>query len=220
VTQRNRWRLVCLLLVNTAWGCSSTTIPQPTKSPQAITTPKPTTAPIAGWKKIAGNGVTLSLPDNYDGGNPSQDIDAISQKLKTISPEYGKRIEALKQHPSNIALLAFDPQSAKSGFLTNVNITTEQLPQGTTVEQTVDNIGKQFATNYVVLDQKIVLLDQDQAGRIVAEATASGKAIKQLSYVIQKDNRVWLVTYATSASEFEQRLPGFEKSVRTFTLPS
>lgn len=220
MTQRNGWLLVCLLLVTTAMGCSQTTTSQPTTSPQTVTKPEPTASPIAGWKKIAGDGVTLSLPESYEGGNPSQDIDAIAKKLKAISPEYGKRIESLKEQPSNIALLAFDPQSAKSGFLTNVNITTEKLPPGTTVEQTVENIGKQFATSYLVVDQKIVSLDKYQAGRIVAEATAAEKPIKQLSYVIQKDNRVWLVTYATSASEFEQRLPGFEKSVRTFTLPS
>ena len=221
MTQQSRWLLVCLLLLSTAVGCGQTTKPQSTTSPQAASPSSPD-SPQAGWQTMQGNGVRLSLPASYEGGNPSnpKDLDAIAQKLKAIDPKYANRIESLKQNPSALNLLAFDTQKAKSGFLTNVNITAEKVPAGTTVEQYLDAAVKQLSGQFQVVDQKVVSLEKYQAGRVVAETTAGGIPIKQLFYFVQNGNNFWLVTYSTSKNEFDQRLPNFEQSIRTFTLPS
>ncbi|GAC1469497.1 MAG: hypothetical protein NVSMB70_14600 [Chamaesiphon sp.] len=203
-------------------GCSHTH-PQNSYPPKSPTTPLPATSPTlphSDWKIIKGNGVELSLPESYTGGNPSKDLDAIAQKLKTIDPEYEKRIESLKANSTAIALLAFDMQSAKSKFLTNVNVTTEKVPSGTTVEQYLDAAVKEMPSDVQVVDQKVVSLEKYQAGRVVAQSTAGGTLIKQLFYFIQNGNNFWLVTYSTAASEFDRRLPNFEESLRTFTPKS
>ncbi len=220
MTQQIRGMLVCLLLLSTIVGCGKSK-PETTTTPQGTqgrTTSKPPTIPRDGWKEIAGQGVTLSLPANYEGGNPSTDLDEITQKLKAIAPSYAQSMEVIKQNPEAIALLAFDPQSGKSGFLTNVNITKEEVPQDVTVEQYLKAASQQIANQYKVLEQKVVPLDQYQAGRITAEAKAGEITIKQLFYAVKNDKKFWLVMYSTTSAEFDQRLPNFEQSIRTFKV--
>ncbi len=220
MNQRSQLLFVCLFLLSTAIGCGNTTTPQSPQSPQS---PQPTTSlqvPVASWKTIKGNGVELSLPPNYEGGNPSKDLDALTQKLKAVGPEYTQGIQSLKANPNAVALLAFDPQSARSGFMTNVNITTEKVPSGTTIEQYLDAAVKQLGTQYQVVERKVVSVGSYQAGRILAESIVEGKPIKQLFYLIKNGDTFWLVTYSTAKSEFDQRLPNFEKSISTFALSS
>lgn len=217
--QRSRWLLVCLLLLITTVGCDKTTTPKPTTSPQAASPASPA-SPVVSWKTINGNGVQLSLPPSYEGGNPSTDLDAIAKSLTAIDPKYAQGIASLKANPSAVALLAFDKQSAKSGFMTNVNVTTEKVPDGTTVQQYLDAAANQLVGSYQLVDKKVVSIGKYQAGRIVAEGSAGGTPIKQLFYLIQNGNNFWLVTYSTAKSEFDKRLPDFEKSISTFMLPS
>ena len=228
--QGNRWLLICCLLLSTITGCGKTQ-PQATSTPQATLTPQPATtpqaapvpaSPLGAWKTITGNGVSLSLPASYQGGNPSkdQDLDAIAQKLKTIDPEYEKNIESLKENASTLAFVAFDLPQDKSKFVTNVNIAMEKVPDATTVEKYLNAAVKEMSAHFQVTDQKVVSLDKYQAGRIVAEDTTTGTPIKYLFYLVQKGNNFWIVTYTTATNEFDQRLPNFEKSIRTFTLSS
>jgi serine/threonine-protein kinase len=218
------WGLfVCLLLLS-VMSCSERT-PQATDTSQATqgTEAKTTSGsavPEAGWKAIAGEGIVLSLPGNYEGGNPSTDIEKIGEQLKAIAPDYNEKIQALKRNPEAIALIAFDPQSPSVGTLTNVSITKQKATDGTTVEQYLKSAKEQLTPQYNVVEQKLVSLDQYQAGRMVAEATAGETPIKQLFYVVQDGNIVWLVTYSTTAAEFDQRLPNFEKSIRTLKFPT
>jgi serine/threonine-protein kinase len=221
MTQQIRGMLVCLLVLSTIVGCGKTT-PEATTTPQGTqgkTTSQSATVPQDGWKEIAGQGVTLSLPANYEGGNPSTDLDEITQKLKAIAPSYAQGMEVIKQNPDAIALLAFDPQSGKTGFLTNVNITKEDVPQDVTVEQYLQAASQQIASRYKVLELRHVIpLDQYQAGRIMAEAKAGEITIKQLFYAVKNDNKFWLVMYSTNSAEFDKRLPNFEQSIRTFKV--
>jgi serine/threonine-protein kinase len=219
---RSSYFLGGLLLLSLMAGCGQTTNIQSPTSPQKETTAELATTNAIVWKTIVGNGVELSLPESYVGGNPNarQDLEAIAQKLKTIDPKYEKTIEALKKNSSAIALLAFDAQNDKSKFVTNVNVTQEQLPAGTKIEQYLDHAVKQLSTRFHVVDQKVVSLEKYQAGRVVAESISGEIPLKNLYYVIQSGNDFWLVTYATTQGEFDRRLPNFEESIRTFNLPS
>lgn len=215
-----RGLLICIFLLGSIVGCNQTP-PKATnpESPQA-TDSQSTVMPEAGWKIIEGEGVTLSLPPEYEGGNPSKDLDEIGKKLKAIDPEYENRIEAIRQNPAAIAFLAFDAQNTQSGFLTNVNIATETVIEEVTVEQYLDAATGELSAMYQIEDQKVVSVDQYPAGRIVAEIEAGETRIKQLFYTIQDGDTFWIVTYATTADEFDQRLPSFEKSIQSFRVQS
>ena len=219
--QRNWWLMICMSLLITTVGCNQQKPPQTTTSNQANLSGA-ATSPSASWKFIKGNGVEISLPSSYEGGNPSnkQDLNALASKLKTINPEYEQRIAAIKQNPNAIALLAFDTQNNQSGFLTNVNITTQAVENGTTLDKYLQAATQQLTTQYDILERKVVLLGKEKVGRIITQPKASGAPIKQLFYIVPQGNRFWLITYSTSKTEFDQRLPNFEKSIRTFKLVS
>lgn len=147
-------------------------------------------------------------------------MDQIAKRLKAIDPSYEERIGKIEQRASAIALLAFDPQSSESGFLTNVNITKEEVPAGVTVEQYLQAATQQLDKYYQVVEQTVVPLNLQRAGRIVVEGKAGETPIKQLFYTVQSDNTFWLITYSTTVAEFDQQLPKFEQSIQTFTFPS
>ncbi|HBL58299.1 MAG TPA: hypothetical protein DDZ80_07175 [Cyanobacteria bacterium UBA8803] len=223
MTQPIRGLLIGLLLLSAIAGCGKTN-PQNNQTFQEVqptstqATPQSSTAPKQGWKTIAGAGVSLSLPEQYEGGNPSKDINKIAEKLEAIRPGYSARIESIKQNPEAIALLAFDAQNANSEFMANVNIAKEQVPNEVTIEQYLQAATQQLAAQYKILEQKVVPLEPYQAGRIVAESTVGETTIKQLFYTVKKGNMVWLVTYSTTPAEFDQRLPNFEESIRTLKI--
>ena len=221
MTPRNWWLMICMSLLITTFGCNQQKTPQATTSNQT-NSPQATTSPSPSWKVIKGNSVELSLPPSYEGGNPSneQDLNALASKLKTINPEYEQRIAAIKQNPNAIALLAFDTQNNQSGFLTNVNVTTQSVENGTTLDKYLQAATQQLTTQYDILERKVVALGEDKVGRIITQPKSSGAPIKQLFYIVPKGNKFWLITYSTSKTEFDQRLPNFEKSIRTFKLVS
>lgn len=231
MTQRKIGLIVCMLLLSTAVGCSKAT-PEAKTSPSAGDTSSTAAVPSTGTasptaantqvnlKKIQGNGVELSVPTDYEGGNPSTDLDTLSKKLTAINPKYDKALEPLKKNPSAVAFLAFDVQSAKTGQPTNVNITKQKAPPGLTVEQAMNKAAQQLQAPYQVLEQKVVPLDKYQAGRILAQVPNPNPKVKQLFYIIKNADTFWVLTYVTSADKFDQLLPTFEQSARTFNVKS
>ncbi len=245
MTQQIWGKLVCLMLLMTLVGCgeqspqeeqaTETETPQEQTSEQspqetaqatdeaqekAESESESSAKSAEGWQVMKGQGVSLSLPENYTGGNPSTEIDRIAEDLEAIGPGYGSRVEAIRQNPEAIALLAFDPNSVESGFLTNVNVTREQVPEGVTVEQFLEAATQQIANQYNIVNQEVVSLEPYQAGKIIAEATVAEVPIKQVFYAVKDENTFWLVTYSTTLEEFDQRLPNFEQSIRSFTASS
>jgi hypothetical protein len=185
----------------------------------------PTPTPIAGWKKFEGSTkkgarVELWLPENYLGLDPSKDLDLIIEKLKALGSDYEQMAQAIKQNQLAIALLAFDSKLSASGFLANVNITTDQVLSALTLDLIMESIVKESPDHpsFHLLEQGIVSLDRYQAGRIVMESEYPEARVKQLIYIIKQDNNVWTITFSAGADEFDQYLPVFEQSIRTFVI--
>lgn len=231
-----------ILLITSVVGCGQTTPQSPVSpsispsaevspTPQASASPEPSISPTitdtstVSLKKIQGEGVELSIPNNFEGGNPSKEIDTLSQKLKKVSPEAEAGLEKIKQNPSVFALIAFDPQISSTKFLTNINIRQVQAPPGLTIEEALEALNKELTnpsnqTSYSVLDSKVESVKSYKAARILGEPKNTPIPLRQLIYTIKDGDRLWLVTYSTPANEYEQRLPGFEKSIQTFTVKS
>ncbi|MBZ8179900.1 DUF1795 domain-containing protein [Oscillatoria salina] len=214
MTQKiNNLLIYLLLLLTGIAGCNSVV-------PQAQETKAQIEIPQASWHEISGNGVVLELPQDYFGGNPRTEIDEITSQLKTIAPIYEEKITEIKQNSHAIALLAFDRTSGKAQIPTNVNITTDRSAPEETIEDYLDRLTTQLSSLYRIQDQKLLSLEDYQAGRIVAEAEINQTRIKQLFYTIKNDDTFWIVTYTTTAEQFERRLPDFEKSMRTLKITS
>ena len=213
MTQCIRTILICLLLLGSIIGCTQTT-------PEATQTSPPIESPQAGWKNIVGGGIILSLPQSYEGGNPSTEIDEIEEKLIGINPSYAQRIQKIKQNPTAIALVAFDSHSDSPRLLSNVNVTAQKVDEGVTVEQYLDRTANQLSSIYEIEVQEVLSIDQYQAGRIVAALEAGETPFKQLIYTVKNNDTFWVVIYTTTTDAFNQQLPNFEKSIQSFRLQS
>jgi len=184
-------------------------------------TEPPASAPPsnADWITIQGNGVGLSLPPDYTGGNPGTEFAQLKAKLNQISPSYAERFAAIEANPEAIALLAFDGKNTAAGFLTNVTIAAERVPEPVPLEDYVRAASSHLSQNYQIESQGLLQVGAYPAGQIVGVITADNDVkVRQLFYLIQAVDTFWIVTYATPASEFEQRLPQFQQSIQTLKL--
>ncbi|MEG4251464.1 hypothetical protein QUB37_23515 [Microcoleus sp. AT3-A2] len=214
MNKKNFLLVLCLLLPSLVIGCKQPQTSQQTSSPFVPTQ----TTTIPGWKKFEGRGVQLQLPESYSGGDLSQYLDVVVQKLESLGPYYQQVAQSLKQNPSAFVIWAFDSKVSKAGFLSNVAIAIESVGPTVTIDTYLDLIPKQLPSEFRVVEQKKVSLDRYQAGQIVIEATISGVTAKQIIYTIKQGSNMWIVAFSTTAEEFEQRRPTFEQSINTFSV--
>ncbi|NEO27228.1 MAG: hypothetical protein F6K03_10110 [Kamptonema sp. SIO4C4] len=200
---------------NTASNASPTTTTSPeSQNQQTESSPDST----ADWKVIQGEGITLNLPNRYEGGNPRTDLDAIEAKLKESAPEYAGRLQALKANPNSLALVAFDFQGDTPEQFTHVNAASETTPEDVSLDAYMDAVGQTLSQLYTIEKQEIVSVGDYQAGQIIGEVEANNTTMKQLFYMIPQGQQFWIVTYATSADQFADRLPEFEQSIQTVQI--
>jgi hypothetical protein len=161
----------------------------------------------------------LQLPESYSGGDLSQYLDVVVQKLESWGPYYQQVAQSLKQNPSAYAIWAHDSKVGKAGFLTNVAIAVESVGSTVTTDTYLDMITKQLPSEIRVVEQKKVSLGGYQAGQIGTETIIpNGTSVKQIVYTIKQGSNMWTVAFTTSAEEFEERIPSFQQSINTFSV--
>lgn len=177
--------------------------------------------PESEWITVQGNGVRLSLPPDYTGGNPGVEFAELKAKLDQISPSYAERFATIEANPEAIALLAFDGKNTSAGFLTNVTIAAERVPGEVSIEEYVRAASNHLSQAYEIESQGLLQVGAYPAGQIIGVITADNEVeVRQLFYLIQAEDTFWIVTYATPATEFQQRLPQFQQSIQTLQLSS
>ena len=114
-------------------------------------------------------------------------------------------------------MLVYDTKIGPTNFLTNVNVVKEKVVSTVTLELYLESSSKQMASyGFKVSEQKIIQLDNYEAGRLVVQADTL-KA-KEAIYVIKEKNTMWVITYATGTNEFSVRLPTFDQSANTIKI--
>lgn len=214
MNKKNCLLVLCLLLPSLVIGCKRPETTQQTSSPFVATQ----TTTIPGWKKFEGRGAQLQLPESYNGGDPSQNLDVALQKLESLGPYYQQIAQTLKQNPSAFVIWAFDSKVGKPGFLTNVSIAIELVGATVTTDTYLDALTKQLPSEFRVLERKQVTVNRYQAGELVTEVAIAGVSAKQIIYAIKQGSNMWIVVFSTSAEEFEQRRPAFQQSINTFSV--
>ncbi|NJL89667.1 MAG: hypothetical protein HC916_07605 [Coleofasciculaceae cyanobacterium SM2_1_6] len=161
---------VCLCLVVSLSGCQQ-------KIPDVLASPP------GDWVAIRGEGVALSLPRGFVGGNPGRELAEIQAQLGAIDPDSEKKFRAVSQNPTAVALVAFDTQGSqapKIPMTTNVNITSQSLPKDAEAQALLAMGAKQIMTSssdslgsYQILQQQVVTLQEREIVKIIATIAIS-----------------------------------------------
>ena len=201
---------------------ASTPTPEPTSTPAPTPTPVPTSTPaptsIPGWSKMEADNVSIWLPDTYTGGDLVNDLDVVVSKLEALGPEYEQIAQTIEANPSLFLIWAVDSNIGSTGFLTNMNLSHEEVLSAVTLDMYVQAIEQQLPSSFTITDQKKVQIGSDEAARLEIEMNQSGITAKQLMYVIKNNSTLYNITYSTGLDEFTDRLPEFEQSANTFTI--
>ncbi|TET51418.1 MAG: hypothetical protein E3J64_06915 [Anaerolineales bacterium] len=200
--------LLSLALVGAALGCGL----------GGTSADDPTATPIPSWKRFEGGGAELWLPESYEGGNIAEDVETVADTLRQLGPDFEQMAQLIEQNPDMYAIWAFDMHVGDLGFLTNVNVIREQVMSATTLDAHMDAALAQLPSQFQVTDREAATLGDLQAGRVIILFDIGGMQGAGLMYVAKDDNTMWVITYATSASEFDQRLSTFEESAGTFAI--
>ena len=211
---------IWLLLLFTTLACGQAITSPPTALSEPTATPnlEPTATSIPGWERFEGGGAELWLPQSFEGGDISEDIDVVVENLRRLGPDFEQIAQMIEQNPSMYAIWAFDSDVGGSGFLTSVNVIKEQVLSAITPETYLDMALPQFPPQFQVVEQDILSVGNYQAGRVVIEFAVSAVPGKEVMYVIKNGNTMWVITFATAMDEYDQRLPVFEQSVLTFKV--
>jgi hypothetical protein len=174
--------------------------------------------PPLGWEKFEGQGAGIWLPESFDGGDLSQDLDVIVARLRSFGPDFEQMAQTIEQNPSIYAIWVFDSNIGDSGVITNVNVVSEMVLSVISLDMYLDAVLQQLPPEFQVVERDLPTIGNNQAGRLVIEAVISGVQIKELLYTMKFENKIWAVTFATGDSEFDDRLPVFEQSIATFEV--
>jgi len=171
------------------------------------------------WQTLQGEGMSLSLPESYQGGNPVRDLNEIETALNRLDEGYSKRLQPIKQNLERTAFIAFDARSLTQDALTNVNVVQHPLNQATSLEDYLGQIAQQLRQTHQIQEETIITQNQSPLGRIVTNVTTEeGISMKQLFYVQLQGETIWITTYTTPTSEFQGRLANFEQSITSLKV--
>jgi hypothetical protein len=192
----------------------------PTQAKAATATLAPTEASIAGFKNFLGEGLSISLPDTFIGGNLGTDLDLIIANLKKLGSDFSQTVTLIEQNRSLFVLWAFDSNMNDTKFLTNVNIIKQPVLSSITLQMMMDATAQSLPAQFTVTESKIVTLGPNKAGRIQVAATVQGTDVKEVFYLVMdsEHSMMYAITFATSVGEFDKRLPVFDQSVSTFKV--
>ncbi|MEA5469515.1 hypothetical protein [Spirulina sp. 06S082] len=224
MSQKLRRFAIVLLLMFPLIGCdrpdsSATKTDSQTSSHQASATSVEERIINPDFRKLQGDRVSLYLPPGYEGGDPQKDIEKMAVNLEGAGSEYENLSSALRETKDLVALVAFDNKNAQGGFVTNVNVTSQKMPQGTNLEEFQQAISNDLErVGYEILEQDIQDLKKWQAGRITVKIETGKTKITQLVYIVLDRDIFWVITYSTPTEEFTDRVKDFEDSIITFDV--
>lgn len=180
------------------------------------TTPEPT--PIPGWQLFEGDEVELWLPDSFEGGNLEEDLPVVVDALRNLGPDFIEIAATIENNPEAFAIWAFDSQMGSPGFLTNVNVTREQVLSVVSLDDYLDAVSRQLGPGFEILSQEKVQLNGTEAGLLEIALQLPEVNARELVYIMKEGNTIYALTYATHEEEWEERRPVFEQSAQTFRV--
>jgi len=192
---------------------------QPSIRPTATHIPKPTATLMAGWHRVMGKGVSISLPDAFVGGDLSESTkQAIAEQTEPTNKAPVTMLEALEQVPDQqILLVAVDTKSSQSGSLLMLTITGEAVSAVLHPLTHLEAYTHQLPLlPFIVRSKEERSIAGNPAGRMIIEW--GNKGARQVLYAIRVNTHMYVVGFSVPYDKYEEMLPIFEQSIQTFAI--
>lgn len=192
--------------------------PLPVAAEYAVTapTPEPLSTPAPPTTRDFDIGpIRLIAPVSYAGGDLLNDREGVLAEMRALGGTFERGADQFAASGLPARLLIYDRTLGPSGVVTNITAVQSGLPPGMSVDAFVKQSVASFPPEVRYIGgANVALFD----GRYIIETrmSAGGAEVAQYivvhpSLIVHDDGRremtVWLVTFTTGASEWEQRRP-------------
>ncbi|MGD8821855.1 MAG: toll/interleukin-1 receptor domain-containing protein [Anaerolineales bacterium] len=169
------------------------------------------------WGHYTTNEISLWMPPNWQGGDPSADLPAMLDAIEEANPDFAQYAAAIRANPDAFLYWGYDLNSTAS-FLTNMNIVTERVPSSITVNQYIDLLSQQLPAMYEIVSTDIYSKNGYQVGELVSQVEMGGAQVGQIMFILRGDNAVYALTFSTQLNEFNQRVETFRQIFEYFEI--
>ena len=167
----------------------------------------------ADWKTYSGKGIRLWLPPAYEVGKSFGDLSGIASKLKEPAAGYDQISRAIKRDPTSIVLFAFDADSANAGHSSSVGVTSQEMPEGMGLQDSMDAGIVDQAPTLTISDKRIVSLGGRQMAQMELVGKIGSKQVTQVVYIASGGQTVIQAVFQCYSQDFQQQLPVFQKII-------
>jgi len=199
-----------------------TATPRPTATMRPTNTPQPTIDVPNGFKPLEGDGITLWLPESFEGGSMTgKDREILLKAMSNLGGVYNDMVEQFKDSGTAFLFYGYDTVLGERGNLTNVNVVEIPMMSRMTPLTAAEILAQQFPKQLPgvkVLSTEAVSLPRYDAARLTLALTLKQAKLKEAFYLVHANGKFYAVTFAAGVEEFDELLPVFEQSIQTFTV--
>jgi hypothetical protein len=171
---------------------------------------------MAGWQRIIGDGVSISLPDVFVGGDLSESTKkSITRRMAPADTLPIKMLEALEQAPDQRPILLFAVDTRSSRSLLALTITGETVSAVLHPLTYLESYTRQLPQlPFTVRSKEELSIAGNPSGRMIIEWGEKG--VRQVLYAIRVNTLMYVIGFSVPYDQYKEMLPIFEQSVQTF----
>jgi hypothetical protein len=180
-------------------------------------------APVNSENIIQGNGVQMSLPNGFSGGDPTQSQTKILLKETARQfPNLAPFMKMIELDPSILRLIAFHEGSpAPAPTAAQVVIVARlSIPAGVSITDIHEKMVKAFPTllptSFQLVDHQVTRVADRQVARFTIDADIQGTSLREVLGIFKQGEAVYQVVYVVPKNAAPQTLSSFEQMIRTF----
>jgi hypothetical protein len=177
------------------------------------------TSDTQDWVTLEGDGVSLMVPPEFEGGSVDDILAAIDVTGSMLGDEFDQIFEIARQNPGLYKLFAYAPTLVEGGVLTNLNITGAPLGMDLPMTSVLELLSGSFPDSVEIVSSEVIELGSyDSVGRMVASLAVLGTEQRLTLYVYTINQQLYALTFTTSGDAFEELTPIFEQIAATFEV--
>jgi hypothetical protein len=190
----------------------------PTTVPSATPTPQVTIVPPGDWAMFETSGAQLWLPNNFIGGDMTDQRAKTIQKVSKLGKYYRLIVDDMKAAPKDYVLWMLDTDWDKSVIVSTVIARHQVLTAETKLENYIDDeLTKLGHVPTINKNKKMTILGYETR-QLVFQALLGTLEFTCVNYFIKDEADFWRVEYCVAPERYYELYPMIEKSMKTFYL--